>query len=172
VEFHARPYSIGEAVVWSGVFAEVVPTPQLVTNEIAIEPEPQQAPVALPRRDILVIAREEDAARLLTRTADLWEGATVSVAPTAGLGLELAKRRPPHVIVVGPDIPDMRPSMVVEAVREDPDLDHIPAIVFSPGSGQSERTQLLRIGATAVIEADLTFDSLRSSVLSLIAPPQ
>lgn len=78
------------------------------------------------------------------------EGLECLVASTAGIGLELSKRRLPQAIVVFPGLPDSETVDVLQAILGDEDLSRIPVVVVDPARDQAAR--LARLGVTVVSE--------------------
>jgi PAS domain S-box-containing protein len=119
--------------------------------------EPRQGGTA--RTEVLVIASEGDARRLLLNDPDLWAGFSMTVATAVGLGLELAKRRPPNVIVLV-QAADSGTAALVEAVREDEDLARVPVVVIDRAATVEAKARLIRLGATTVLAEEATTGNL------------
>jgi PAS domain S-box-containing protein len=111
------------------------------------------------RTEVLVIASEGDARRLLLNDPDRWSGFSMTVATAVGLGLELAKRRPPHVMVFV-QAADQGTAALVEAVREDEDLARVPVVVIDPTASVESKARLMRSGATSVFADEATSSNL------------
>ncbi|MEX2242869.1 MAG: PAS domain S-box protein [Fimbriimonadaceae bacterium] len=111
------------------------------------------------RTEVLVIASEGDARRLLLNDPDRWSGFSMTVATAVGLGLELAKRRPPHVMVFV-QAADQGTAALVEAVREDEDLARVPVVVIDRTASVESKARLMRSGATTVFADEATSSNL------------
>ncbi len=75
----------------------------------------------------------------------------VSQAGSAEEALELARLNPPEVVITDYQLPGMNGSQLLERLRADPDLAHIPAIFLTGKTDPSEVEELLELGAQGVI---------------------
>ncbi len=177
LEFSARPWhDRSGAVTWIGVFskAQGQKVPDVVKDEVTSERTHALIEDASPSRPhdrirkepqrVLIIASGQGVERLgLDRKAS-FAGFEMTVANSAGLGLELAKRHRPGAIVIVDDLPDAQASWVIEAIRSDDDLARVPTIVMESQARQLDRGRLMRTGATAVLAIDGPGSALSEAV--------
>ncbi len=98
---------------------------------------------------VLFIAREHELERLLGPNPGM-TGMSITVATTAGLGLEIAKRERPDAVVLVEGLPDADIVSALEAIRADDDLRSVPVVVV--GAPADRRDRLERSGATALAD--------------------
>jgi CheY-like chemotaxis protein len=173
IRFQARPHS-GEdpVVVWTGAFFEVAlverderPVEPPVAVEAPVDEVPKEP---LQGFEVVVIAPEDEAERLLAEGMGRWEGMTVTVATSGGLGLELAKRRRPAAIVAVEGLSDASANSLLEAIRADDDLGITPVIVFAERQGEGSRSRLLRAGADLVLDEAPTLKGLQEALSGVL----
>lgn len=75
----------------------------------------------------------------------------VIVAEGGRQALELARRQPPDLMIVDLFMPDLDGEAVCRAVKNDPDLGHIPVVVLVASESPEDRARVLRAGAADVL---------------------
>jgi len=97
----------------------------------ATKPEkPGSEGVPTGTRPILVVDDDPDSRELLQRTLES-EGFTVVTAATGEEGLELARKLKPSLITLDVLMPSMDGWSVLQEVKADPELEHIPVMMIS-----------------------------------------
>jgi len=103
--------------------------PEAVTT--AVRSEQPEAKEAQPgARLILVVDDDPDARELLQRTLESG-GFSVVTAATGEEGLELARKLKPSLITLDVLMPSMDGWSVLQEVKADPELEHIPVMMIS-----------------------------------------
>jgi threonine synthase len=80
---------------------------------------------------VLIIEDTEDAARLLSRMLSGHGGYEVHIARNGRIGVEMAHELHPDLIVTDLMMPEMDGFQVIEHLKADPDLRHVPVIVLT-----------------------------------------
>src|SRR3990172_13001370 len=80
--------------------------------------------------EILIIDDDSDTTKLIAMLLKR-RGYDVSVAARGREGLEKAKAEPPNLILLDVMMPDMDGYEVARHLRGDPDLRHIPIVMFT-----------------------------------------
>jgi PAS domain S-box-containing protein len=94
-----------------------------------------------PRARILVIDDDPDSLRLLR--VQLEEiGFEVLTAPSAEVGLEVAKKQNPDLITLDLVMPGMTGWEALREFKKSPDLQHIPVVIISTVAGEQDRGSL------------------------------
>jgi DNA-binding response OmpR family regulator len=89
------------------------------------------------------------------------DGYTVTIAPDGEQGLKLARENPPDIVFLDIRLPHMDGFSVLEALRADKPLSHIPVIILS-NYGEAELVERgLKLGALDyLIKAETTPSTL------------
>jgi CheY-like chemotaxis protein len=80
---------------------------------------------------------------------------TLLTAPQARLGLDLARRHHPHLILLDVHLPDMRGDEVLRGLKDDPATREIPVVVVSADATREQEDRLLATGAHAYLTKPL-----------------
>jgi signal transduction histidine kinase len=72
---------------------------------------------------------------------------TVEAIGDGATALEIARARPPNLIIADVMLPGLNGLELVEALRDDPELRFVPVILLSARAGDQARVQGLRAGA-------------------------
>jgi len=100
-----------------------------------------------PGRTILYVEDNISNFKLMERILAGRPGVRLLAAMQGHLGLELAGQHHPDLILLDLDLPDMHGSDVLEALRQDPALRHIPVVVISADATPGQIQRLLQGGA-------------------------
>ena len=103
------------------------PTPQVPTNTVLSAVQGVDASI----RRVLVVEDNEDSARLLERILKNQQGYSVRVAANGKIGLEIAHEWMPDLILSDLMMPEMDGFQLIEEIKSDPKLRHVPVIVLS-----------------------------------------
>jgi CheY-like chemotaxis protein len=116
--------------------------------------------------EVRVLFIEDDAAVAeMYRLKLELDGYTVTIAPDGEQGLKQAKEAPPDILFLDIRLPKMDGFAVLEAIRADQALRHIPVIILS-NYGEAELVDRgLRLGALDyLIKAETTPSTLSRGV--------
>jgi uncharacterized protein (TIGR02266 family) len=130
-----------------------------------------------PRADARVLLVEDNALVATMYAAVLRR---LSEADHLTLGVEVAKdggdafarllRSPPvDVLVTDVFMPEVSGIALVEKIRAEPALSHLPIIVVSAG-GEAERARLSALGISAYLPKPVSYHELSSAVRAVISP--
>ncbi|MBC8100204.1 MAG: threonine synthase [Armatimonadetes bacterium] len=84
-----------------------------------------------PNKRVLVIEDNEEAARLLARMLETRPDTEVRVATDGGEGVEMAQSWRPHLVITDLMMPGVDGFMVIDALKSDAQMKHIPIIVVT-----------------------------------------
>ena len=76
---------------------------------------------------------------------------TVLTATQGELGMDLARRQHPHLIVLDVHLPDLRGDEVLRRLKDDPATREIPVVVVSADATRGQEERLLATGARAYL---------------------
>jgi CheY-like chemotaxis protein/anti-sigma regulatory factor (Ser/Thr protein kinase) len=84
---------------------------------------------------------------LIKRILDRQPAVELMPAMQGGLGLELATRHHPDLIILDLHLPDMKGEEVLRRLKADQATREIPVVMLSADASKSQATRLLRLGA-------------------------
>lgn len=116
--------------------------------------------------EVKVLFIEDDAAVAeMYRLKLELDGYTVTVAPDGEQGLNMARESPPDIVFLDIRLPRMDGFAVLEALRADEQLKHVPVIILS-NYGEAELVERgLKLGALDyLIKAETTPSTLSRGV--------
>jgi len=113
----------------------------------------------------------EDDTALRENTAELLElaGYTLFTAPNGKIGIEIAKKQLPHIIVCDIMMPEIDGYGVLEAVSMEPTTMHIPFIFLSARTEHKEIRKGMDLGADDYLAKPFEEDELLSAIESRLA---
>ncbi|HXG39779.1 MAG TPA: ATP-binding protein [Candidatus Limnocylindrales bacterium] len=112
---------------------------------------PAARPVESPQRTVLHIEDNLPNQQLVERILGHRPGIRLLSAIQGGLGLELARRHRPDLVLLDLHLPDMPGRDVLERLKSYPETRDIPVIVLSADATKRQRSQLLADGAADYI---------------------
>lgn len=116
--------------------------------------------------EVRVLFIEDDAAVAeMYRLKLELDGYTVTIAPDGEQGLQLAKDNPPDIVFLDIRLPKMDGFSVLESLRADPVIAHIPVIILS-NYGEADLVERgLKLGALDyMIKAETTPTTLSKGI--------
>ncbi len=135
-------------------------TPESPVRAVATGPRP------VPGRRILV-TDDDRMIRMLVRMLLEKDGFEVLEAENGVVGLEVARRERPDLMLVDLQMPDMNGFETIERVRRDPALAMMPVLVLTSETGSGVETQVLEMGADDYLvkpfEADVLVSRVRAA---------
>lgn len=93
-----------------------------------------------------------------------WEGVNLMPAMQGRLGLELAVRHLPDVILLDVHLPDLGGAEVLRQLLADDQTKNIPVIVVSADATDSQRRNMISIGAREYLTKPLDVETLCSTI--------
>lgn len=94
----------------------------------------------------------------------------LDAAMLGALGLELARERSPHLILLDLHLPDLGGEQVLERLRADPKTRDIPVIVLSADATGRQREPLLAAGALDYLTKPIAVSALLRGVDRVLDP--
>ena len=91
-------------------------------------------------------------------------------AETGPLGLELAAKERPHLILLDIQLPGMDGHDVARALKSNPDLSPIPIVAVTSYAMVGDKEKCLEAGAEGYIEKPINPDSFVSEVERFLPP--
>ena len=128
---------------------------------------------------LTVLAIEDNIAniRLLEQAMERCGNVTLLTAIQGRLGLELAARHRPDLVLLDLHLPDVHGGTVLERLRADPETAEIPVVVCSGDSSPGQSRMCLEAGAAAYLSKPYALKELFGLVegvrsAELVAPPR
>jgi len=97
-----------------------------------------------------------------------FESIDLSVAPNAELGVDMANRLRPHVIILDINLPGMNGFDALRALRARQELQHIPVIALTAAASERDRQQGMQAGFYRYLTKPVQVDELISALEALI----
>jgi signal transduction histidine kinase/CheY-like chemotaxis protein len=137
-------------------------------------PLPAPAEVAVGDADdeslcILYIEDNPSNLKLVQRILERWRKVVLLSAIQAALGIELAQRHHPDLVLLDLHLPDRHGSEVLAELRADPDTADIPIVVVSADATPGEIQRLLDKGADDYVTKPLDVSQFLASVERALA---
>jgi signal transduction histidine kinase/CheY-like chemotaxis protein len=112
--------------------------------------EPQRNPQPIEGKPVVLVV-EDNPDNMITVKALLTDQYTVLEAIDAHRGIELAKEHVPNVVLMDIALPDINGVEAFKAIREMPQLQHIPVIALTASAMTHDRETILSHGFDAFI---------------------
>jgi len=129
----------------------------VVKNELSIANNKYQ------NSKILVIEDNEMNCKLIKLALDPLCN-SVFMAYNGSTGIQLATNESPDIILLDYNLPDMNGLAILNAIKKNPLLNHIPVFMISGNENEKDREQLIAAGAKKFIEKPFNIHELRSVV--------
>jgi len=98
--------------------------------------------------------------RLVERVLARWYDVTLISAMQGSIGLELAARHRPDLVLLDLHLPDMNGADVLTELRRDPDLAHTPVVVLSADATSTQMDRLRLLGVDNYLTKPIELDQL------------
>ncbi|CAN5125878.1 hypothetical protein BH09MYX1_BH09MYX1_56180 [soil metagenome] len=141
-------------------------------EEPATEPRPRAVASQLEERRGLVLYVEDNPANVMFMQ-DLmgsFEGIELVSAPTAEMGVELARARHPAVIIMDINLPGMSGLDALEVLRGWPETRSIPVIALTAAASERDRQRGELAGFYRYLTKPVKVAELEAALESLLAP--
>ncbi len=96
--------------------------------------------------ELILVVEDKETNRKLVRTVLQFRGFEVAEAGTAEDGLEMARARPPALILMDIHLPGMDGTTALKHLRADPTTSEIPVIALTASAMPDEREEILAAG--------------------------
>jgi PAS domain S-box-containing protein len=147
---------------------------ELAIRKGAVAPVPtateEQKRTALQTRRLVVYV--EDNPANVTFMRDLlaeFEALELVTAPTAEMGIELARGRRPDVVIMDINLPGISGVEALRILREDPNTRDIPVIAMTAAAAEKERQRGLQLGFYRYLTKPVKVDELIAVLETLFA---
>jgi CheY-like chemotaxis protein len=137
-------------------------------------PDPQSPPEELPSVTTLRVLHIEDnlanlelVEQVLTRSGVV----ELLAAMTGSLGIELARRHSPHLILLDLHLPDMSGIHLLDTLQADPRTAEIPIVVVTADATPSQIQRLRDIGVAAYLTKPIDIRELLRVVETMSCAP-
>jgi signal transduction histidine kinase/ActR/RegA family two-component response regulator len=144
-------------------------------------PQPDEAPqLALAgempaktrgQRSVLYIEDDAANARLMSELFSEDARLTLMTTMQGTLGLEMARRHLPDLILLDIHLPDIDGPEVIKRLRSDPVTRAIPVIVVSADATEEQRKRLMDLGAARYLTKPLQLNSVLTAVWEVLESP-
>jgi CheY-like chemotaxis protein len=123
-------------------------------------PEASQPVLCVPKRRILIVDDDRDAARMLAASLRL-EGHEVRVAPGGPRALAIAQEEPPEVILLDLGLPGMDGYEVAQRLRELPGLKDVLLVALTGYGQEADRRRCEQAGFDGHLVKPVEPDALK-----------
>ena len=96
--------------------------------------------------ELILVVEDKEINRKLVREVLKFRGFEVAEAGTAEDGLEMARARPPALILMDIQLPGMDGTTALKYLRADPTTSEIPVIALTASAMPDEREEILAAG--------------------------
>jgi CheY-like chemotaxis protein len=141
--------------------------PELV--EPAPTPRDAAAPASGPARTVLYIEDNPSNLRLVERVLSSRKEIQLITAMHGSLGLELAEKHRPDLILLDLNLPDMVGEEVLKRLRVTPGLEKTPLVIVSADAIPSKVARFLSVGASAYLTKPFDVRNLLGVIDDLLA---
>src|SRR5204863_4400803 len=97
------------------------------------------------------------------------EGCELISVPTAEMGIELARSRPPAVIVMDINLPGMSGLDALRVLRTYPETRDIPVIALTAAASERDRQRGEQVGFYRYLTKPVRVDELEAALQSLLS---
>jgi CheY-like chemotaxis protein len=99
-----------------------------------------------------------------------FDGLELVSAPTAEMGVELARGRRPDVVIMDINLPGMSGVEALGLLRADPSTQDIPVIALTAAASERDRQRGLQAGFFRYLTKPVKVDELIEALEAVIAP--
>jgi PAS domain S-box-containing protein len=99
-----------------------------------------------------------------------WDGVSVASAARGQLGIEMARRLLPGLVLLDMGLPDLDGVAVLTALRQDPRTAGLPVVMLSASAQPDEVARAMQAGAVEYLGKPVDFQRLAATVARLLPP--
>lgn len=141
----------------SSTFTVTFPIPEGVTI-----PEPEEPAPMAPRfaGSTVLVVEDDRMNQVILRNFLLAQGIKVLAAENGNDGLTLAREQHPHLIILDSHMPKMNGREMLQHLKKDPELQHIPVIIASGDAFTESADRFRQEGASDYVVKPIEFTAL------------
>jgi PAS domain S-box-containing protein len=124
------------------------------------------------KKSILYIEDNPISVELMRDIIDSFDHIALVTAPSAELGLELARAQKPEIVLMDINLPGMNGLEAMKELRKLPELQHVPVIALSAAASARDRERGVEAGFYAYLTKPLNIDTFVVLIQQLTTPRQ
>ena len=140
--------------------SEGAPAPEVAAPPKSDPPPAPEIEISPEERTLLIIEDDPDFAEILKKFAQK-KNFRCLIGDTGKLGLELARRYLPQAIILDLNLPDISGWQVLDTLKSDPHLRHIPVHIIS---AETENVEAYQRGVIGFLTKPVTSQSLSNAL--------
>lgn len=147
-------------------------TENLPASEASAPPSaPEEVSQQAVRRVVLYIEDSPASLRLMQQIIATWPDMELRGAPTAEIGIELARAEPPALILMDINLPGMDGYEALAQLKTDPITAHVPVIALTASAMKSEQERAQAAGFSAFVTKPINLSSLYDTLRKTLDQP-
>jgi CheY-like chemotaxis protein len=132
---------------------------------------PEETRQATTRRLLLYIEDNPASLRLMHKVVEQWPDMELRGAPTAEVGLELARADQPALILMDINLPGMDGYEALAQLRADPRTAQIPVIALTANAMKRDRDRAQAAGFCAFVTKPIHIEDLHTTLRKALDQP-
>lgn len=148
-----------------------MPIHEHVSETIVVPQRPVQVPTELAStasRHILYVEDNPANVAFMRDLLDGFEKLELATAPTAEMGIELARQRKPDAIIMDINLPGMSGIDALRILRDDPKTAHIPIVALTAAASERDKQRGVQAGFYRYLTKPVKVDELMAAIESLL----
>ena len=117
---------------------------------------------------VLVVEDEQDIAILIKHALERSGDALVDIVPSGDDALRVAAERPPDLVILDLNLPVLSGTEVCRVLRAQPDTSHVPIIMVTARTAESDRVGGLDLGADDYMTKPFSLRELAARVRAVL----
>jgi DNA-binding response OmpR family regulator len=117
---------------------------------------------------VLIVEDEQDIAGLIKHTLERGGGAEAEIVGSGDAALKAVAARPPDLIILDLNLPVLSGLEVCRVLRSRPDARHLPIIMLTAKSSESDRVAGLELGADDYVTKPFSLRELSARVRAVL----
>lgn len=142
--------------------------PALPASPVVAPAAPEKVAPQTGRRVVLYVEDNPASLRLMEKVIAQWPGMALLGAPTAEIGVELARAEPPALILMDINLPGMDGYEALAQLKHDPVTSHIPVIALTANAMKNDRERAQAAGFCAVVTKPIDLASLHDTLRNIL----
>jgi DNA-binding response OmpR family regulator len=122
----------------------------------------------MPKHRVLIVEDEQDIAGLIKHTLERTGEAEADIVGSGDAALKSVSSRPPDLIILDLNLPVLSGTEVCRILRSRPDARHIPIIMLTARTQESDRVSGLELGADDYVTKPFSIRELAARVKAVL----